>query len=53
MLNKESILRTIKSLLKGNIVWDAWAEDDVPYVEINYDETAKNILNEIEGLFTK
>lgn len=39
--------KKIQTLLEDNIEYTEWVEDDVAYVEINYEESADNIVDEI------
>lgn len=37
----------IQTLLEGNIEYTEWVEDDIAYVEIDYEKSANNIVDEI------
>ena len=51
MFNKEDLIFYIKekiqNLLEGNIEYTEWVEDDIAYVEIDYEKSANNIVDEI------
>ena len=40
-------MKCIESIIEGNIEYNEWTEDDVAYVEIDYEKSAKNIMEEI------
>ena len=50
-MNKENlafyIKEKIQNLLEGNIEYTEWVEDDIAYVEIDYEKSANNIVDEI------
>ena len=41
------IKEKIQNLLEGNIEYTEWVEDDIAYVEIDYEKSANNIVDEI------
>lgn len=43
----EELKKKIQNLLEGNIEYNEWVEDDIAYVEIDYEKSAENIIDEI------
>ena len=41
------IKEKIQTLLEDNIEYTEWVEDDIAYVEIDYEKSANNIVDEI------
>ena len=45
-MDKEELKKKIQNLLEGNIEYNAWVEDDIAYVEIDYKKSAENIVGQ-------
>lgn len=45
--SREELKKKIQNFLEGNIEYNKWVEDDVAYVEIDYEKSAGNIVDEI------
>lgn len=45
--SREWLKEKIQNLLEGNIEYTEWAEDNIAYVEIDYEKSACNIIDEI------
>ena len=45
--SREWLKEKIQNLLEGNIEYTEWAEDNIAYVEIDYEKSAGNIVDEI------
>lgn len=44
---REELKSEIQNLLEGNIEYTEWVEDDIVYVEIDYEKSAENIVDEL------
>ena len=45
--SREELKSEIQNLLEGNIEYTEWVEDDIAYVEIDYEKSASSIVDEL------